>query len=266
MSLPLAARPVAAYLVLAFGLAWLIWLPVVLSADGLNLFHTSFSMDWIALGTVGPIAAALLVSRRETGRWLPSRLFPPASPARLLNLFTAPLLILLAVDLVPYLISTQPGSRHPHWSDLAPLLIWMNVLGGPLGEEFGWRGFLLPRLTSRFGPTPATLLLGFIWTAWHLPLFLLHTWSSAPLWFFTILTVSVAFFLTLGYNLTGGSILAGILAHYTFNSTASIYANLLANATPRPSLDPFVTLAIAFPAAALLLIAATKGRLGRSAD
>jgi hypothetical protein len=55
---------------------------------------------------------------------------------------------------------------------------------------------------------------------------------------------------------------AVILAHYTFNSTAGIYSNLLANATPRPALDPFITLAIAFPIAALVLIAITKGRLG----
>ncbi len=144
------------------------------------LFHYSLSTNWIASGTVGPFIAALVVSRRETGRWLPSRFFPDAKPAHILNLLTAPILILLCVDVFNYLLATQSGSRHPQWSALAPLLLWQDLLGGPVGEEFGWRGFLLPRLTARLGPTPATLLLALIWIAWHLPLFLVHTWSTGP--------------------------------------------------------------------------------------
>lgn len=37
------------------------------------------------------------------------------------------------------------------------------------GEEFGWRGYMLPRLARRFTPRKALLLQGFIWWAWHLP-------------------------------------------------------------------------------------------------
>jgi membrane protease YdiL (CAAX protease family) len=44
-------------------------------------------------------------------------------------------------------------------------------LFGPLGEEFGWRGFLLPRFVEEFSVLPACLLVGIIWSAWHWPLF-----------------------------------------------------------------------------------------------
>lgn len=57
-----------------------------------------------------------------------------------------------------------------------PLLIpvvylYILFLGGPLGEEIGWRGFALPELMKRHTPFVASLILGFVWTFWHLPAF-----------------------------------------------------------------------------------------------
>jgi len=44
------------------------------------------------------------------------------------------------------------------------------LLGGPLGEEIGWRGFLLPVLLKKNGPLAASLLLAVVWGLWHLPI------------------------------------------------------------------------------------------------
>ena len=50
------------------------------------------------------------------------------------------------------------------------------VLTDGLGEELGWRGYLLPRLLSRHRAIPASLILGFYWWLWHVPL----VWMRAP--------------------------------------------------------------------------------------
>jgi uncharacterized protein len=53
-----------------------------------------------------------------------------------------------------------------------------------LGEEIGWRGFLAPRLTTRFGFKAGALITGAIWAAWHLPLVFFADYNNtAPSWF-----------------------------------------------------------------------------------
>src|SRR5438046_5986469 len=54
---------------------------------------------------------------------------------------------------------------------LLVLFVYVFFLGGPLGEELGWRGFALPRLQRRYGPLVGSLILGPIWAFWHLPIF-----------------------------------------------------------------------------------------------
>ncbi|MDP9051370.1 MAG: hypothetical protein M3O31_11725 [Acidobacteriota bacterium] len=99
-----------------------------------------------------------------------------------------------------------------------------------------------------------------MWTAWHLPLFLVHIWGHPPLWFFLSLLIVASVFMTFGYNLTGGSILSAILAHFTFNAAPVIYGNLLPTAQARSTPDWF--LLVPPSVIAIVLIVLTRGRLG----
>ena len=48
-------------------------------------------------------------------------------------------------------------------------MIW-DGLWMLMSEEYGWRGFLLPKLTRTMGVVPATVVIGIIWAVWHIPL------------------------------------------------------------------------------------------------
>jgi membrane protease YdiL (CAAX protease family) len=69
----------------------------------------------------------------------------------------------------------------PDFKDVSLLLvpvflIWViakNALTGSLGEELGWRGYLLPRLTAALGVRWALPLSGLLWGIWHLPVIFL---------------------------------------------------------------------------------------------
>jgi uncharacterized protein len=87
----------------------------------------------------------------------------------------------------------------------------INPLDGPMGEEPGWRGFALPRLQATRSPLMASLILGLIVAAWHLPLVFLPAEDLAPI--FLLGTVAITFVYTWIFNHTGGSVLMTLVAH-----------------------------------------------------
>ena len=151
-----------------------------------------------------------------------------------------------------------------------PFCLFAAFLGVGLGEEPGWRGFALSHLQKRYGSLWGTLLLGVLWSCWHLPDFLtaskgggegtrLVTFlTNFPV--FTLAVVSLAVIMTWIYNNTRGSLFIAILAH------ASVDAPEVAGWT---GLFPTVSmiglhwaLSISFTIPAVLIIILTRGQLG----
>lgn len=107
------------------------------------------------------------------------------------------------------------------------LILWNFVyiffLGGPLQEEFGWRGYALPRLQARYSALTSSVVLGVIWAIWHLPLNLMYftgpqyhvgiAWLSSTV----ILFIFVSILFTWIYNNTGGSVLTALIFHTMLN-------------------------------------------------
>jgi membrane protease YdiL (CAAX protease family) len=67
-----------------------------------------------------------------------------------------------------------------------------------LGEEIGWRGFLVPRLAGLTSFTNVSLISGAIWAVWHMPLILFADYNGGtPGWYsltcFTVMVVASSF-------------------------------------------------------------------------
>lgn len=103
------------------------------------------------------------------------------------------------------------------WYAVLPALA-AALLSGPV-EGLGWRGVALPLLQRRFAPLSASLILGAIWSTWHLPAFLLSgtpqsAWSFGP---YVIGVLALSVLVTPMFNAARGSVLIAALFHFPMN-------------------------------------------------
>ncbi len=213
--------PAATFCVLVYGLVWLLFLAFRGSAATLALLIGSWLPNLAGLlvtaAAEGGPGVRKLLSRltmwRVKGRWYAAALLlPPATVG-------------LAVGL--YVLAGNPAPALIPAAMLLPNALF-NLILGPMGEELGWRGTLLPHLRARFGVLAAGLLVGLIWGPFHLPAWLIPDTPQAgvPVVAFLLSTVAFSVFLAWLFERTGGSLLITCLAHWAINfagSSSGIY-------------------------------------------
>ena len=88
-------------------------------------------------------------------------------------------------------------------------------LRGAMGEELGLRGFALPRLQERMSPFRASLIIGVLWGAWHIPVLIGRDLLSIVA--FSLLAIGLSMLFTWLFNGSGGSLIPVLLFHATQN-------------------------------------------------
>ncbi len=265
------AGPLALFLFLAFGLSWAIWALVIADGRGwLTLPVPPFAV--MILAGFGPLLAGVAASAAEGGRPGVRRLLSGLLSWRVGGLWFFVLLALLVLRLLPVGAHILAGGRVD-WAALGPqvlalplIFVFIALMGGGLDEEVGWRGYALPRLQALLLPVPANLVLGLVWSAWHLPLFLLpgSTHGESSLLLYVVETTALSFVLGWIWNGTRGSLLLVVLAHAASNAGDNLryvavgFADGAANVVLIQG-----TVAVLMALVALALVLATRGRLGR---
>ena len=109
-------------------------------------------------------------------------------------------------------------------SSALPFAIALQVATGAVGEEFGWRGFLISRLQTRTGWLPAVWIMSTLWSAWHVPAFFSPSLPHYTMPMGLVLAFILFFgaFLGLIFQRTGASILGTIAAHLSLNVMIAI--------------------------------------------
>ena len=158
---------------------------------------------------------------------------------------------------------------------LIPVYFLITLVGGPLGEEFGWRGFALPNLQRKWGPLIASVVIGVVWALWHLPQFFqpetFHAQIGLPLLpLYIVAEVVLSVIITWVYNSTQGSLLiGGIILHNADNfwavtlfTDATMTTAFQSGAHVQLDLQLYIVSVVVGVLVAVALGLATKGRLG----
>jgi uncharacterized protein len=268
----LARFPLISFFVIAYLFAWLIEVPIALSAQGILPFtlpHAAVAIGIVA-ATFGPTVAAFIMTGMIEGKAGIVLLLRRYVQWRvgiqwyLFVLVGIPIIILLGTIVIP-------GALEAFQPIIGPLLLAYPLaflltffLGGPLGEEPGWRGFALPRLQEKSGPLRGSLILGVVWALWHFPLFWSGVWTppTVPnMIMFILMITGLTIIMTWVFNHAGGSLLLMMLTHASFNTFANKVDSPL---FPAPIFDDYglLPVLIAFCGTAIVLIVVTRGRLG----
>ncbi|WP_227497001.1 CPBP family intramembrane glutamic endopeptidase [Planctomonas psychrotolerans] len=241
------------FLALAYGLAWLVALPLWLS-DGLG--NPLFGVLAIAIMATPAIAALVVVRFVERPVSIPHALgLATYRPLGRFFFFLAlglilPVLLVLAALAVGAFLGLYPADvtnfsafravvalNDPTGTVLETVPIgalvaaqFLSVLAGALinvvpalGEELGWRGWLLPRLLP-YGMIPALVVSGAAWGLWHAPLILLgYNYPFAPGWLGLLAMVGTTMVLGTIFawmRLRSNSVWPAALAHGSLNAAA----------------------------------------------
>lgn len=239
----------ATFYLLTFLISWGFWIPAVLASQRLLPFEYPVVLAGV-LGAWGPGLAAIFLTALSAGRaelksllgrlliWrvgLPWYLFVLCWPA-VLSLLATGIAMLFgapAPDFAnPPVVSQYPAPPEAFaygFLPLLPMVFLTSLFSSALGEELGWRGFLLPRLQSRSGALIASLGLGLVWAIWHLP----RLWTpgesfdlAGAAWF-TLSLVLNAVLYTWVFNNTRGSLLLVVLFHTSQAVTNLFLAGVL---------------------------------------
>jgi len=226
------------FVLVAFGFSWLFWIPNALIAQ--NVWQApeglkNFLDGPFNLGPWGPLFAAIVVTFMYQGSAGVKDLLKRGLMIRLGKWWWPILLIFPVLIGGSLFLGIALGDPFPEFPALAqpftlPIaLIFIFFLGGPLQEEFGWRGYAFENLRKQYNALTASIIAGLMWGLWHLPLFFVpraEFYYNRPVWGLLLTTILVGIILAWFYANTQGSVFAVMLGHTMFNWSNYVFPTL----------------------------------------
>jgi len=224
-------RSLVKFFLLTYIISWSLFISAAIISRNANSPDSEFSPAGYfiyLIGVFAPALVAVFLSWREERK--------AGVLALLSKIFKAPTYLgwyifaigyFATVKLLAAVVYRIPIGQWPLFGHEAFYIIVAGIIfSTPMqaGEEIGWRGFALPRMANRFGIAGASVILGIIWAAWHLPFFFLHGadkfGQSFPVYLLSVVALSVA--MAWLYWRTHGSLMLTMLMHAAANNTTGI--------------------------------------------
>lgn len=259
-------HPAAALFLLAVALGVAPMAPV-----SLGLLPAGF----VQLGAPSASAAGIILAAVEGGKGSVRELLSRALIWRVgVRWWLAALLLPAVVTVAAIHLAAALSGRAPTLGGveglvrLVPTLLFLVVFAG-FGEEFGWRGFAVPRVQTRHGALAASLIIGGFHALWHIPLFFVEGVGqeevARQLGFwpaflgYAVMVLALAVQATWIFNNTRGSVLLAAVYHGAVNTAAS-YLDL----SPGRLGGMYVYIGMMVAASALIVLVFGPAHLSRS--
>ena len=274
----IATHPVAGFLVILYPITWILFLPAVLGKSGFGVIPVDipYQVSVLLATFLGLTSVAFLVTRiadgKEGTRALRRHYYQfRAAPQWYLGAIFGPPIVLLVADFLIHgpSVFAAIGNNFTKIPTAFLLQVLLFALLINLWEEGAWVGFMTARLQPRVGPFWASVLVAPCFGFVHFPLFFIagglgpdHIQPSQFLMyaFFLLIgfSVQVRILATWLFNSTGGSLPVVALFHSSMDATSSVAVLALFF---QPGGDSG-WLYIGFAVIAVLLVVATRGKLG----
>ncbi|HXV93743.1 MAG TPA: type II CAAX endopeptidase family protein [Pseudonocardia sp.] len=251
-------RDLRLFLLGTFGLTWGLGVLGVFFLDALRPVFTPLFFLAVYAPT---IVAFVLTARRSSWAGVRALLGSGVRWRVGWRWYLVPFGVVPAVGITAHLIEDAVTGAPVGVSPVAPLVVLaalplaLLVDPGGIGEEFGWRGYALPRMLRLWSWRTSALVLGAVWAVWHLPAFLVadaqQSSLALPPMILQWLATSVIFAFT--WLHTRSVLVAGILPHTLLN---------LQHLLPEIAADEHFTAPLYGLVAAVLLVLGRTPRAG----
>jgi uncharacterized protein len=220
-------HPLATFFIITFLLSWALWIPYVLDQLGVLPGHPLANLAALRLlGTLGPALGAIITASLYGGKLSVKALLAQLKRWRvrwswyIIAGLVFPVLLLLAALIYTLLPGVRPlPFQQVTVSGIVATAVFLVI--SVLGEEIGWRGWALPHLQSKYTALVSSLLLGTIWTLWHLPFWTALgelTQFGAGYWLLSWAFITGgSIFITWMMNNTGNALPMVLVFHWTYN-------------------------------------------------
>jgi membrane protease YdiL (CAAX protease family) len=234
----------AFYFVLVFAIAWTIWIIAGVFAPQLFLGAT-------LLGAWSPTFVALFIILLKNKKPGIKNFLKGLFKLKVnwswyfVVLFSIPIIAFISLEIHYLFTGLAAAVSFPKNipSNISPIAVIVIVfisgifLGGPLAEDIGWRGFIVPELHKKMSALKAALFVGIVWVIWHLPFYWFKEGMAVigyvPFPWFAAMTIAWAILFAWVYFNTK-SLLMPVLYHSSINTTLGVFG-LLNNSVQHPN-------------------------------
>lgn len=230
-------KEAALFFTLTLGLSYFIfWGPLALFQVPTisfvsNIKGPAWAIAMFMINAFGPSLVAIILTWVREGKAGLNRFLKRVIQFKIgWRWYLAVIAVVILPTLAQLLIIRQLGQAFNYMGFITQLGSFIPlIILGPLSEELGWRGYALDRLQTKWSALVSSIVVGILWSLWHLPLFFMMGTSQhelqIPFIGFLGGLIALSILFTWLHNNTGGSIWTAVFFHWLYTYAGQVVAS-----------------------------------------